>query len=227
MKNEAERVNVADFAEDLQVVDLAAAADAERASGIRHDPEKPEVPPAPKSPMETMVSDDILDEFDLEFMVDLQKTYKVNINSDLGMALDVTLLHPEASDYDWAAGHLTRLATADPTRMTSHEETMRLVEQLVACRCVVKVRDHDVWDFIKATKELVEVAPQWDKKSLRALPDFFRGVIAAEVHARFRRWHPDMLLGLSMRVREITHEESAKRKTLVETRKQARAENPT
>lgn len=170
----------------------------------------PTMPEEPKKSMfEEVVPTSLLDRIVKEYGLNRAVVHEALLD---GPGLKSPLLvHFRAlswDDYNWGLGMMSNLITQDPQVFSSDAQRTQTYRDLVACRCVLKIDGHWVWDIFKMRQELLALNPAWTTDQQFGIPAHKINEMASQVFSLFReKLHYNLLSALGEAVRDVAPDE--------------------
>lgn len=196
-------------------------------------PPKLEIADKPPPVIETAVSDDLIAQLEKEYGYATHEYTEVYLPIQSrgaqakGMLVQIRL--PQYEDWVWMLSVMERKIETgeDEALLQTALSRSEISQDLIACRCVVSIDGHWVWDVLKMRDQILLAMPDWDGKNYDAIPSFMKDALAKSIYHLFRKkFHPDLIFALSIAVRNL---EKQQRETAAaeENADEDEEENPT
>lgn len=172
-------------------------------------PEEPEEKEREDSLYDKAISDSLLDKIVKQYGLDPVKIYDATLEaSEVANPLPVSFRALTWNDYNWGIGTMAELLKSQDFAFVSTDlQRSQLYQALTACRCVLKIDGHWVWDIFKLTEDIKKMNPAWQGDNF-GVPPLVANMLALKVFDLFRnKLHYNLLYALEQVVRESSDAE--------------------
>jgi hypothetical protein len=156
------------------------------------------------------ISDSLLDRLVKQYGLDPVKIYNVELeSSDVSAPLPVSFRALTWNDYNWGIGTMADMLKSQEFSFISTDlQRSQLYQALTACRCVIKIGSHWVWDIFNLTEDIKKINTSWKGDTNFGVPPFIINMLALKVFDLFRnKLHYNLLYALEQAVRESSDAE--------------------